>query len=555
MDAEYIEKIKSITPVMNEKLANGLATSEMDLLMYYLDDFFRSLNFPEEVVFKNICQCDPLTQFLQTVQRRNGKMSIEMSKYSTYMSKLTFEINGTPEEVYLQLIYCEDGGKFIIKDNMFTIRPVLLDEVFSYSGGFIFVKFNRARLKITRRTHYYLENGTRKAGYYAWAWVHHEARARLNRMSSNAKIHYSTLAVYIFAEYGVVEAFRIHAGVDVIIGDSSVVNREALGNDYVIYGSLGKVPNDWDNSAYVANPYKLAIKKTDVNVVSDAFVCAFIYHIDRFHMEIDTEDNFESYTWCYILSRIIIPENTHLSLALNMIDVHRQSLKEYVDTMAISTFKKMGIRLTSIYEVFTHIITLLANPSLAQEHDPADVGGKKFDILSYACSEIINSANMVMYALLNTKKKNGTVSIDDFRSVLRTKKFRSSMMLNLGKTSAHPQVDIFASTPICKLFSTMEIVPQLVASKRNQGKRKNNLSDPSLHASASLAHVCSITNTPKNDPTGRRRSSPYVQLDEDLKPIPYRNPTVLRKTQEMLTLRINNPYLDDDPLKEEDKDV
>jgi hypothetical protein len=148
---------------------------------------------------------------------------------------------------------------------------------------------------------------------------------------------------------------------------------------------------------------------------------------------------------------------------------------------------------------------------------------------------------MLMYGLCNIKSKNGVVTEEDFKTVVRNK-FRHNQILNVGKPQIHPQVTPFSQTTICQIFSATEIVPQKVASNKTPGKRKVDLTDVSTHAHSSLTNVCSFLNIPKNDPTGRRRLSPFLTLDDNQKPVPSEHMDILMRTQRILDLKIAAPF-------------
>ena len=554
MDKAFIAKVKEATPKFNPEICNGLAKSAMEDMMAAIDQLMKSLDFPPEVVYKKKIRVVNPEQFLrQYVNRRPSKISFEISKQTIYLVALEFEVQGEKmDPVYLYLPYSEDGGYFKIKDNTFVNRPVLSDETFSYSNGTIFTRFNRARITVSKLIHFYNFNGKRRAGYVTWSWIHHEARKRLSRKSATAKIMYSTLANYIFAEYGLEESFKLFADVDVKVGHYNEISSQTYGKTHNIYSSTGirpqSVPRD---ETYVPNPYRIAIPKSNNNEMASILAISFIYLMDRYHnVVIDDIETAKSEfnnteTWKIILAKILMVKGTHVSLALEQLNSHISSLREYVDTPAKKTFKSMGLKMETIYDVFKHIMLMLNKTIVTDVSSLADVSNKRLEVLPYTLYEVINSANMLMYTLINIKNKNGTITPDDFKNAVRNN-FMPLRALSLGNPAIHPQVDSVDNTPVSYLFTSLEMVPQKIASNRSSGKKKTNLSDPSTHAHSSLFNVCSPSFMPKSDPTGRLRLSPYLQLEDGTTPLPNKYNDILERTQRLLDLRIKNPSIEDE---------
>ena len=127
-----------------------------------------------------------------------------------YLVKYMFSFNGKPLfPRYLYLPYVNDAGILSIRGSRWSIIPVVSDNIVSVEPNNIFIVLNCAKLKFERCVlQNYRANNSVETVSLVWSAVHNEYRKKERKKINLQLTHFTTLAHYLFAKFGVKETFK-----------------------------------------------------------------------------------------------------------------------------------------------------------------------------------------------------------------------------------------------------------------------------------------------------------------------------------------------------------
>jgi hypothetical protein len=545
MDRLLLEKAMSKMPIINPDIANGLATKQVPSVLQYVDRIWQSLDFPEGLVYEGLRRVTPRKKFEVLTSVRDNKIKYELAPSDFYMVAFDFtlEIEGVKESLppkYLLLPYVSDAGIIEIRGKKFAIHPVMSDRSFSVGTDSVFKKFNRMMFTFERLTYHFDCNGHRASSYVAWSWIHHEARKRFSKRSSDSgKVIYSTLANYLFAQHGVTNTFKKYCNVDVHIGESDITHDKYPEDEWFICKTIGLVPKLYAKEYYEYSKLRIAVRKEEMTPLVMSLITAFFYMVDYFPQITTLEDIDEVWLWKLILGEIIIEQGTSQGLIIKSIEEHQRSVYEYIDPIARDELKEDGYDFEDIYDIFIYVSELLTNARASNDEEIASLYGKQVVVLRYLMNELVQNINKsIMYKLRNVSNKKGFIEVKDVNKIMNS--LRTDSMASLTNHAVHPEVTTVSTASDNYLVGiTNEVVTQDKASGGGS-KSRINLNDPAKHLHASIAEVASYNLLPKSGPTGTNRLSCFLQLNS--KYIIQRNPElvdVITKTQRMINANPN----------------
>lgn len=541
MDSFLLNRAMDTMPIINPAIANGLATKQVPGVQEYVNRIWHSLDLPEGLVYLGARRVSPKKKFEILTSVRDNKIRYELAPSDFYMVAFDFtlEVEGVVESLppkYLLLPYVGTAGIIEIRGKEFAIHPVMSDRSFSVGADSVFKKFNRMMFTFERLTYHFTCNGFRDSSYVAWSWVHHEARKRFSKRSSESgKIIYSTLANYLFARHGVTDTFKKYCNVDIIIGEDEITHEQYPEDEYFICKTIGLTPKLYAKTYYEGTKLRLVVRKDEMTPLVKSLITAFFYMVDYFPTQATLEDINEVWLWKVILGNIIIESGTSQGLIIKSVEEHQRSVDEYIDPIARDELKEDGFDFEDIYDIFIYVSDLLTNSRASNDEDIASLYGKQVVVLRYLMNELVQNINKsIMYKLRNVSNKKGSIEAKDVNKIMSS--LRTDSMASLTNHAVHPEVTtVSCATDNYLIGVTNEIVTQDKASGGGS-KSRINLNDATKHLHGSIAECASFNVLPKADPTGRNRISCFVELngkfilqrDEDLR-------EVVDKTQRMIS--------------------
>jgi hypothetical protein len=521
MDASLLDKVRSLTPEINGRVAEGLATEQILGAEQYIDQIFScaAADFPEGLTYEGSKRCTPEVEFREATRARESRESYELARSDFYMVAYTLKYFG--EELYTKYIYLpfvKKGGLVCVSGKQFAIHPVLADPAFSVNSKSMFIQLTRTRLTFERTNHHFMANDERETIYVVWSWVHMTARNRQRRRSATSKIIYSTMANYLFLKKGFTKTLAEYAGADVVVGNTEINEKNYPKKDWVICSTTGIKPRAWTHEHYASTSIRVAIPISQYNQNAKSLIGSFFYIVDHFPNRFSKAEYVDDpWVWKVILGHIIFESGTSEGLMVSEINDHITSLDEYIDFIVWEELNRAGVPCKNIDELFMYVIETLSAKTASTDVGISSIYDKRLITLRYVMFDIVKQINTLMYKLRAAQKKRNKLEITEINNLLSTH-LRSSHISKISNHSAHPEVSPISTSTDNMFFgitSTM-LTQDSASSGGGRGKKgRINLKDPSKHLHVSVAEIASYNNLPKSDPTGRSRINPCLKLEHD----------------------------------------
>jgi hypothetical protein len=525
-----MEHVKQTTPRMNPDIANGLAVKMMPKALEHLDAVTRSVakDFIPGLRYIGFELCTPEEELRKVNPKKNDKYVIETAKSSLYLTKLklaytdpkavdvrTGKLANVEEELdpcYIYVPYVGPAGRMYLSGAQYFLSPILADVVLSFEKDCIFLNLLRAKFGIRDIRHIVLKNGIHEEHKILWSNIYHVDDSEIiDKIETRPE---STLVNYLFCYKGLYNTFKDYAGCTPIIGTKDINEDNYPQSDYVIYESAKQ---KLKGSKYqIFTPYKVAIKKSELNTSVEGFVAALFYLLDHFPDEFrQIEWLNDSRKWRLILGRIIFGKSRNAGTILEAIDDHFKSLDQYLDTIVKYKLESINIFVDNIYDFFAHAVHNYKEWSFKSKENLNSIYEKELSVLHYTLSEIVNSINTFYFKLKSTYKTSDKrpLTKEDInkivRSVIKPKRIFAIKDSPSGLSNmAYPGDNMFMKI-------TSNVIPQKSLSKT--GNDEIDIGDPVNFLHESFMAIGSHLNLPKSSPIGYRTLSPYTMLDKDNK--------------------------------------
>ena len=530
MDNFWMEHVKQTTPRMNPDIANGLAVKMMPKALEHLDAVTRSVakDFIPGLRYIGFELCTPEEELRKVNPKKNDKYVIETAKSSLYLTKLKLaytdpkavdvrsgKLANVEEELdpcYIYVPYVGPAGRMYLSGAQYFLSPILADVVLSFEKDCIFLNLLRAKFGIRDIRHIVLKNGIHEEHKILWSNIYHVDDSEIiDKIETRPE---STLVNYLFCYKGLYNTFKDYAGCTPIIGTKDINEDNYPQSDYVIYESAKQ---KLKGSKYqIFTPYKVAIKKSELNTSVEGFVAALFYLLDHFPDEFrQIEWLNDSRKWRLILGRIIFGKSRNAGTILEAIDDHFKSLDQYLDTIVKYKLESVNIFVDNIYDFFAHAVHNYKEWSFKSKENLNSIYEKELSVLHYTLSEIVNSINTFYFKLKSTYKTSDKrpLTKEDInkivRSVIKPKRIFAIKDSPSGLSNmAYPGDNMFMKI-------TPNVIPQKSLSKT--GNDEIDIGDPVNFLHESFMAIGSHLNLPKSSPIGYRTLSPYTMLDKDNK--------------------------------------
>lgn len=548
MDNFLFGEIHKTLPKFNERVCRGLAIEHLKSAMAHVKGVMKcaSKSFPEGLVFEDVVRCTPREEYAELTRKRYGKHQIELAKSDVYLVKFLFSYNDgeTTRQLppkFMFLPHVGPGGCIRIKGTRYYVSPVIADKAISIEQNGLFIPLTRAKLNFERSSHNFMVNGkVQNHGAVVTSRIYNNDSDKAK--GPNVVRCEVSIIHYMFAQFGLTEALRKFCGIEVIVGGPELTRKEYPENEWLVLSSLHSFHGTRPKAArrvslYESCTIRLVIKKSDYTEVVRDYIASFFYVADHLPLEVNIDEVDDPRMWRLALGRIIKNQRSEGKLA-NEMDVHLASLSEYVDELSIQTFKRAGIIVSDVWDLFHYIVQNMGALMRSRRGNVDDATallgissmfGKNLVILRYILFDITYSIFMAMYKLAPDKRALNFDSINE--TLTKTLKYDAIFKINSekhGETATH---QISGDNMFIKI--TGNIVQQ---TKANDGYSSDSTEyDPQLVLHSSQMAVASYLNQPKSNPTGRDCANPYIELDKtDVIQIPARHEEVLRAMERVV---------------------
>ena len=493
-------------PKLNPLLADGLAVSESKRVMEYIRQRWKAVaaDFPPGLRFIDVARCTPEDEFRE-LSKFNSKYVYETAPSNMFMVRFKFELNGEPFDWPCILPYVNADCTMYISGSRYVVSPVLSDRVISTGNNFVFIKLERTRLKIFRKSHFFDRDGEVEEAQIAHSFIYNPQKKERPSVTGN-----TTLPHYLFCKYGFSEAFQRVCGFIPVIGDSDMLNLSTMpAEDWILCSPRQQKIHGIKNT-YTDKPIVIAVPRNRYNQLVRAMIGGFYYVVDRFPGRVKYDWVDDKDLWLRLMGHLLLSSENGEGAMLNKMQKHLVSLDEYVDEIMRRKFKDIGHPVENIYELFAILLRDINNMLSLESDDALSMYGKELQVLYYLLGPIREGINTFYFKLNNASPDQLNI-----RTITSLLKAHLSRRCIFNITNSNNQISTVNYPGDCKAFRmTTLLVPQA-----NSTKGKNNsgsiASDPSKRFHVSVLECGSHLNVPKSDPSGRARLALFAKVDAD----------------------------------------
>lgn len=532
MDIPLFDKLFEGQPKFNRQLTQGLATSEMPHVERYVEERIWKVaaqDFPSQLQYIGCRRASPeeaLNDTLKRQKRAARKTTFETapSDYYTVFYQLAFE--GQPlEEIPIQLPVVRPGGLIRIRGAWFHITPVVADVAISVGMDSIFMRFNKLRTNLFRLPYHYYLDGRRDSPYMVYGKLHNaqiKSRGRGRSLLTKMK---TILPHYLFARYGLKQAFALYCNAVVEVGTSDEINTEKYPpKDWVICSSIHNyVPPQAGQRLQMGTNLKLAVRRnseSEFGITNDTrtMVGAFFYVADHFPNRVTAEYADEERLWVVLLGHLLFGSDHSEGKLAEDVYTHLRSLDSGLDQESQANLRKIDIHCSTMYDFMANISFTFSNRVTDAMQTVASMYGKRLMILRYVLDDLRNSVNRFMFQMdkdANSRKR--PLRKEDVEHALR-RQIKPDVVYKISG-SAHGEVTSVSCPGDNMLFKlTCQAVLQADSSgprsRTGTGSGRSGV-DASKQLDVSIAEIGSYNTMSKSEPSGRNKLNPYLSFDSD----------------------------------------
>ncbi len=510
LDPELFDPFYDDQPKMNPLIANGFATSQVPSAPEYISQFLEQSErdiFPDGVKYigYQICSPEKTYQVLAAIKVRT-KHYYDISHSDVYLVEYRITVHGLPikRPLYVFMPFCKRGAWLTMKDSHFHIFPVLGDIAISVGDDDLFIRL-KMKLKFKRIIHQVYVNDMRESLNVVWSQIH----------NSKAKKVKSTLMHYLMIKKGLTEAFKSYANADIVIGSMSDVNTASYPTDQWVICKTAK-------PAFAKSYGKMQVQmRTDVviavplnkwNELTKGMVASFFYLADAYPEQVRLKNELDMPTiWKMLLGHIAFGEGEGLGKIIAAIDTHLDSVDCYLSSNVRRSLEHEDIYVDSIYELFAEIIESYSRRVASSSDRISTMYGKRFYVLRYLLSGIVQSITYFTFAL--QKHTKAIITETDITKLVHENIKMNTIMYLAG--SEHAEIASVSSPTDSLIYKfAMPNILQANTSVTPAGKSVEPSFGEESVLHASLAEICCPNVHPDKDPTSRQRTNFYANIDE-----------------------------------------
>lgn len=518
MNQDLLNFIKDDTPKINPLIANGLVTEHIKRAETYLDEvcraIFKELETDTGFRYLGFERLKPFEEYVEITKGRNNKpRQYNLARTDTYLVKFKFAFGDEIFERYLSLPYVGIAGTMRINGTLYHISPVLADRIISVTPPKIFIRLMSVRLIFTKTNHQFLANGKLENYPVVGSEVYK------NKEKNNRKT--TPMVFYLLCKYGITEMFKRFLNTDIIYGDMEDITTDKYPESkYVICNSFGIPPNKKVKSKdYDSSRVAFAIPKDKFTPTMKAVISGMYYILDMFPNEISYQDFNSTDVWRLKLGIFIFGSQFPPKKLRDDVNNHFNSVDRYIDEVMRNKFKKIGMDISDMYQLFFTIIDHFEEWESIHINHESDLYNKELSIIYYLLGDLTKQLVNLGYML---KKRNKDKDLStgsglkesDIKDALR-QNFKTSKINQINRVE-HGEANMLSYSGDNKYFGiTRVLVPQEVATRHPGRTSIFRLDDPTRRLHVSMAEVRTYNGMGKSAPDGSSRINPHLNIDED----------------------------------------
>lgn len=516
MDKKLFDLVDQRVPKFNPRIAEGYAVRAMQFVEGYVDRIFRTaaVDFPPELKYLGGERCTPYEEY-QEVTRRLGRQqnnssrsTFEVARSDMYMMRYRFSFAGEElEPRYVYLPFVTEAGMITIRGSTFSISPVAADNGISVGTDNIYIPLTRLKITFRRQHHHFYCDGERQSPPVVWSRIHQRKPMTGVKMLVKAN---PTIAHYLFAKYGLTDAFKQMLGVDVIVGDAMTINRDTYPEDkWHICTSAQLKPAGVRDRAYVASDIRLAIPRGQYNATVANMVGGFFYVVDHFPERVLPDYVNDTRLWMVLLGLIYWGNSMGEGKLAEEVNTHMQALDGYMDAESRTNLFEAGVDVSDIYQLFVHVIETFSQRVTNAGNDVSSMYYKRLKVLYYVMEDLTKAINNFMFKVVAPKKK--ALTARDVNKMLRDI-IKPTIAMNINRD--HIEVSSVSAPGDNKYFKITSQLALQTDSAGKGGRKADSPNDPSKYLHVSIAEIGSYSTMSKSEATGRKKINPYAKTDE-----------------------------------------
>ena len=517
------EFVKKHTPRFNEDVANGLVYQHTkDHGEAWIESIWRIVasSFPPGLVYKGSERCSPLEEIGQLAKKRAAAIpQLDLAQSNFYMRRYSLEYEGTPlPPVYMRLPFFTRGNHIYISGSGYVASPVCADPAISVEPHRIFIRLLQIKLTVQREAVYYINNlpNGGETVNVAYSKIWNGAIATGSAETIQAK---TTIAHYVFAKYGLTQAFKLYAGADVHYGTADTINEDKYPkSDWVIC----QAANNFTGAARrrFVKPCELliAIPKAhyDNNPMAKYLIAGLFYVLSHFTYRQHYMDVDDVGMWRLFLGILIFGVTRHEGAIPPEIDEHISSMDKYIDPIVKANLRGLGYEINDIYQLFYLVLNNIDKWIIQRDQTGNSRYGKELSVLYYIYFDLTRQIFQFYFELSKMAKKTPTLTPAKITEALGL--IRAGAAFDLKKVHGEVTVDDHVGG-IMTFKSTAMLTPQCDTT-RGSPRARTTLDDPKFNFDVSHAEVGHLLAPTKASPDGSTRLNPHVVLSQDCKIIP-----------------------------------
>lgn len=500
----------------------GVAYEFMKKALAYADASIRSISksLPEGMLFEGISRCTPLEEYLTASKPRENKRTFDLAQSNIYMVKLHFTLHGEQlKPVYVYFPYVEIGGTLMISGALFHLTPVLSDKVISPGRDSVFIRLLKDKITIRRSTHTVVIDGARSNVAVIWGNIY-KRKKDANKVPPTTNAN-TVVAHYLFAKYGILEAFRRYADTDFKFGTKDINEENYPPSDWVIISSCRLKPKTSKDHTYIPTPIKIAILRHKWNAKTNFLAVGLFYIIDHFPFAFKAEESYfnqHSIGLCRRLLGGILKSGSYgHDKLLAVADEHFKNLDRYLDSYIEIQLKEIGLVFESFYDLLFHIGLNFSQFTNDAEQRILSMYSKTLEVVYNVLFDITSAMTNATYNFEKMHNKNrltAAIAYDTLSKFVTTGKI---FKLNSGKNVAEPVAysgDHYYFKLACSV-TDQETIPNSGSSKSKKGpsKKAKKIVGEDQHFHPSMLTSGSVLFLQKGDPTPITHLNPFAEID------------------------------------------
>lgn len=512
------------SPVFNDDICKGIAVKEVPYAQAYVDSRIRcgESQYPKGFEFVGSERCSPLEEYGVITRVRSGNTRIyDIARSDVYLVKYKFRNHGRDlAPMYMYLPFVGQAGMLHISGKQFAVAPVMGDIAFEIEENSVFIRIPRAPMSFRRESYTIVVDGMATKDQIVYSQLHNK-KPRSKSILIRFGHVFTTLPHYLFARYGIYEAFLKYTGTRPVIMDRADYDPERYPPEHwIMVSSLKQRPrgvNTRRRYAEIATQKIMLVDRGAWSPEVSSFVTGFFYVIDHFpDYAMEDGDLDDPWWWRVFMAFILWGESDNLGnlgKLVTEIDHHLKSLDGYVDQETIKVLEEVNIDCENIFDLMAHIMKEMQNMLENKRGREANLYGKRLEVLRYLLRDINNNIFESLFKITSNNSKELTDK--EYENILK-KYFKPWLIHGISSAVEHPEVSS-VSNPSDNMF--FKVTSTIVQQNDTHGRGKSQDTKPigpTMFLDASFSSVTGFGVLPKSTPIGNNRFNPAAKLDKNL---------------------------------------